>query len=444
MDNYQTIADAIAADILEGRLRPGDRLPPQREFADRRGIATSTASRVYSELIRRGLAVGEVGRGTYIRAVAKALAATSVEPPDAPVDLELNYCVLPEQVADMAPVLSALTTHDALANALRPVGAAATPRAREVTAEFLARGGWRPEPAQVLFTGSGRQAIAAAMSALAPVGAYVGVEALTYPMVRGIAARIGVHLVPLALDDEGLRPDAVARAHRARPLSAIYVQPALHNPLGTTMSPARRSELGAVLKKTGIVAIEDAVYSFLADEEPLALVAPDHTILVDSISKRIAPGLGLGFVVTPERLAEKVATTIRSAGSLAQGFPLAAALRWMADGSAARIALAKRKKAARGHVLACEILQGLAVRGDPRAFHLWMELPAPWRADTFAVAAARLGIAITPASAFTVGTGHAPNAVRLALASPPLDAVARALRKLAQLAMTSDYEAGVD
>ena len=68
MQDYRLIADEVAAAVAGGRLRPGDRLPPQRRFARQHGIADSTAARVYGELIRRGLAVGEVGRGTFIRA----------------------------------------------------------------------------------------------------------------------------------------------------------------------------------------------------------------------------------------------------------------------------------------------------------------------------------------------------------------------------------------
>ena len=63
---YLRLADTIAAEIAGGTLRPGDRLPPQRDFAFDRKIAVSTASRVYAELLRRGLVVGEVGRGTFI------------------------------------------------------------------------------------------------------------------------------------------------------------------------------------------------------------------------------------------------------------------------------------------------------------------------------------------------------------------------------------------
>ena len=73
---YVKLADAIAADITNGALKPGDRLPPQRNFAYERSIAVSTASRVYTELLRRGLVVGEVGRGTFISGDSRAATST--------------------------------------------------------------------------------------------------------------------------------------------------------------------------------------------------------------------------------------------------------------------------------------------------------------------------------------------------------------------------------
>ena len=69
---YLKLADAVAAEIASGALKPGSRLPPQRTFAYERKIAVSTASRVYAELLRRGLVVGEVGRGTFISGEPRA------------------------------------------------------------------------------------------------------------------------------------------------------------------------------------------------------------------------------------------------------------------------------------------------------------------------------------------------------------------------------------
>ncbi|BCB87181.1 GntR family transcriptional regulator [Phytohabitans suffuscus] len=440
MEDYRLIADALAADIAAGRLRPGDRLPPQRAFARSRGIAASTAARVYGELVRRGLATGEVGRGTFVRAAAPPTHPPLAEPAGARVELELNFSVLPEQPALLAPGLERLLRVDPLGQALAPATVTGPPGAREAAVQVLARAGWTPEPERVLFAGNGRQAIAAAVAALVPVGARLGVEALTYPVVKGIAARLGVTLVPLPMDGDGLVPEALREAR----VRAVYLQPTLHNPLGVTMPPARRAALAAVLDELEVYAIEDAVYAFLRDEPPpLAAFAPARTLVVDSLSKRLSPGLTLGFVVTPAGAAgERVAAALRSGGWAAGGFALAAATAWMADGTVAALVRAKRRDAAERQLIAGKILDGYALRADPRAYHCWWELPEPWRAETFVAAAARHGIAVTPAAAFAVGPAHSPNAVRLALAAPPVDALSTALEVLAAVAR-GDY-AGVE
>ncbi|UXY32680.1 PLP-dependent aminotransferase family protein [Streptomyces sp. HUAS TT20] len=445
MRDYQSVADAVAEEIRSGGLRPGDRLPPQREFARRHGIANSTATRVYQELARRGLTAGEVGRGTFVRAASPAAAPALTEPATTRVDLELNYPVVPEQSALLAEGLAGLLRPDALAQALRPAGAAALPAVQDSAADILAAGGWRPDPARILFAGNGRQAIAAVIAALVPPGARLGVEELTYPVLRAIAARLGITLVPLPMDGEGLIPDAVDEAHAAAPLHAVYVQPRLHNPLSLTMPTARAERLAEVLRKLGIPAVEDAIWSFLHNERPpLAAHAPEHTILIDSLSKRVAPGLTLGFVVAPAALSAGISTALRASGSAPMRFALEAAHRWQQDGTVAVLAEAKRRDAVVRQEIAARHLDGFAVQSDPRSYHCWWRLPHPWRADTFVAAAARHGIGVVPAAAFTVGDNHAPNAVRLGLATPRPDALSQALATLAELARSAPEDLVTD
>src|SRR3954470_6087003 len=112
--DYLKLADTIAAQITDGTLRPGDRLPPQRDFAYERKIAVSTASRVYAELLRRGLVVGEVGRGTFIAGDAKRGMAAPGEPRGIRIDLEFNYPLLPGQTTLIAKSLEGLTNPAAL------------------------------------------------------------------------------------------------------------------------------------------------------------------------------------------------------------------------------------------------------------------------------------------------------------------------------------------
>ncbi|MFD1937317.1 PLP-dependent aminotransferase family protein [Nonomuraea mangrovi] len=442
MDDYRRIADALAAEIASGRLRPGDRLPPQRQFARRHGIAGSTAARVYGELIRRGLAVGEVGRGTFVRAAVPPSEPALAEPAHARVDLELNFPMPPEQPALLAESLSGMLRPDVLAGALTPMRAAGTPAVREAAAAMLSRPGWVPDPGRLLLAGNGRQAIAAALAALVPAGDRVGVEELTYPLVKGIAARLGITLVPLTMDECGVLPEAI---RSAGPLRAVYLQPTLHNPLGVTMPEQRRSDIADTLRDLGIYAVEDGIYAFLRDDPPpLAAFAPEHVIVADSLSKRVAPGLTVGFAVTPRAIGDRVASALRSGGWTAPRFAVEAATRWLTDGTVAALQEIKRRDAAARQQLVREHLAGFAVEADPHAYHCWWRLPDSWRADTFVAAAARRGIAVTPGAAFTIVAAHAPNAVRLALSAPPLGTLATALATLAALARSVPEDTEVE
>jgi DNA-binding transcriptional MocR family regulator len=272
------------------------------------------------------------------------------------------------------------------------------------------------------------------------VGGRLGVEAITYATIKSIAARLGVSVVPIAMDGEGVRPDAVAKTHRAGALSALYLQPVLHNPIGHSMSAARRGEITKLAAKLDMSLIEDLVYGFLSDDPPLAASAPDRCIVVDSLSKRVAPGIAVGFLHVPERLRERVAATVRAGAWSASSLALDLGSRLMADGTAAEITGLKRTDARHRQAIVAKCLADFEIQADARSYHTWLLLPGGWRSEAFAAAAARCGISITPSSAFTVAPGHAPNAVRLALGLPTHEQLRAAGSKLAQLLATHPDE----
>src|ERR1700759_680550 len=136
---YLVLADTIAAEIADGTLKPGDRLPPQRNFAWDRKIAVSTASRVYSELLRRGLVVGEVGRGTFISGEAKRGVTAPSEVSGIRIDLEFNYPWRPEQAAMISKSIAGRQTATALEPALRPGTSVGSPAIRSVAAAALSQ-----------------------------------------------------------------------------------------------------------------------------------------------------------------------------------------------------------------------------------------------------------------------------------------------------------------
>jgi DNA-binding transcriptional MocR family regulator len=98
---YLAIADLIAADMRDGRLSPGDRLPPQRKLADRLNVDFTTVARGYVEAQKRGLIESRVGQGTFVRAPEKAAAAARPSGPRRGeiVDLSMNLPPEPDEPA---------------------------------------------------------------------------------------------------------------------------------------------------------------------------------------------------------------------------------------------------------------------------------------------------------------------------------------------------------
>ncbi len=171
-------------------------------------------------------------------------------------------------------------------------------------------------------------------------------------------------------------------------------------------------------------------------------MAPDRCVVLDSLSKKVAPGLALGFIVSPPRLRESILNSIRSGGWTASGYAFAAGQRLMGDGTAAELIRLKRADAQRRQQMAAERLAGFEIQADTKSYHLWLTLPHHWRSQALVAAAARRDIALTPSTTFAVAPGHAPNAVRLALAAPSLDQLDFALRTLADILRTQhdDFE----
>lgn len=110
----------------------------------------------------------------------------------------------------------------------------------------------------------------------------------------------------------------------------------------------------------------------------------------------------------------------------------------MADGTAAELGRLKRFDARTRQKLAADRLSGFDIQANGSCYHLWLKLPSQWRSQTFVAAAARRDIALTPSTTFAVTPGHAPNAVRLALAAPTMAQLDAGLRTLAAMLNASE------
>ena len=126
-------------------------------------------------------------------------------------------------------------------------------------------------------------------------------EALTFPGIKAAAAQLGVRLVGVAMDDDGVRPDALDEACRKHKPKAVYLVPTLHNPTTATMGPARRKAVADIIRKRDTILIEDDVYGPLEPPaSPIANLIPERTYLAASSPKCIAPALRVAYLLAPD------------------------------------------------------------------------------------------------------------------------------------------------
>jgi DNA-binding transcriptional MocR family regulator len=118
---------------------------------------------------------------------------------------------------------------------------------------------------------------------------------------------------------------------------------------------------------------------------------------------------------------------------------------WIRDGTADAILADRRREAAARQELARRVLGGADFRGHRFGYHLWLQLPDPWRSETFTAEVRRRGASVTPAEAFAVGRGSVPHAVRLCLgAARDRATLERGLRLVAEtLAASTDADLAV-
>jgi DNA-binding transcriptional MocR family regulator len=409
---YRAIADAIDEDVQNGSLRAGARLPPHRDLADHLGVTVTTITRAYTEAARRGLTSGHVGRGTFIRGTE---AEETRE--DGPIDLGINFLMPDKEVAVLESRLfqRRVLPWTQLLGYVRPPGHL---RHRQAMAAWLGQLGFRAKPEDLALTAGAQHAMTVALAAVARPGDTILTEELTYSGMKRLAEQTHVRLRGVAMDAEGLRPDALEAACRSSRARVLYCMPRMQNPTSAVMSDKRRRQIASIAARYRLTVIEDDTYGFHALERPpLIALIPERTIFLTSLSKSLFPGLRVGCAVAPRAVLETITAAIWA--TMIMPSPIGADLLcgWIEDGTAARIAEWKRHEVAARQAMARRLLGGERLQTHPSSPHVWMHLPARWTSDTFVAAARANGVILNGSGEFTVGDQQ-PRGVRLCLGTP--------------------------
>ena len=408
---FLQIADAVQAALVDGSLKPGDRLPPQRQLAAQLDVDLTTITRAYDEARRRNLLEGRGARGTYVAAPKVELnsildLSMNTPPPPDGVDFDDMLKQGLSQVLMRADNELLMTYH----------WAGGSDSDRQAGAKWLEPMFDHLDSRQVVVCPGAQAAIAALILALTKPGDIILAEPMSYPGLRAAATQFGRHLIAVQADKHGMVPEMLEQACRQHKPALVYLNPTLQNPTAITMPGQRRKELASIAKRRNVRIVEDDPYWLLADAPPppIATIAPEQVYYISTLSKCLTPGLRVAFVlIRDHHERELFLAALRSFALMVAPLTAALATQWIFDGSAGGLMEGVRNEARLRHRMARDILAG-RYSGAGDGLHVWLELPAYWNSSQLARAADSEGIAVTPAEAFATGSASV-NAIRISL-----------------------------
>jgi GntR family transcriptional regulator/MocR family aminotransferase len=441
----EQIATELRTAIRSGRLAGGVRLPASRALAGDLGTSRGVVVEAYQQLVAEGFLVSRQGSGTQVADLRQPAAATSpvvtdpADPHDISFDLRVgtpDLSAFPRRawLAAMRQVLN-MVPHEAMGYG-DPGG---VPELRAELAAYLRRVRAADVSAERLVVVNGvAQGLNLAIGALARTGPIrLAVEDPHSERTHKLLEAAGAVRLPIPVDDQGIDVDALRRG----PARAVLVTPAHQYPTGVVLSPRRRAELIAwATEVDGLVLEDDYDAEFRYDRDPVGCLqglCPQRVVLLGSVSKSLAPGLRLGWLVAPPWLAEAVG---RGRGLSDLGSPVLdqyALARLIASGAYDRhLRQMRRRYRARRDAMVDALarwLPGATVHGVSAGIQLYLQLPPRLDQQAVIQAAAERGVAVQGVTPLQADNGR-PPALMLGFARLPDHRIAEAVRLLAEAA----------
>ena len=463
---FLRIARAVTDDIRRGRLRPGAPLPGSRALAETLGVHRNTVLAAYRELAAEGWVTASAARGTFISrelpdAAPRRFAATVTEPParvgydlgpapslgPAPLArgvLSLSGGIPDVRLVPIAPLARAFRR--ALRTDARALLGYGDPRGpvalRSAIASMLSVSrGLVSSGENVVVTRGSQGAIDLVARTLVAPGDLVLVEALGYRPAWVAMRSAGARVAGVPVDARGIDTEAIGKLAAEQKIRAVYVTPHHQYPTTVALSAGRRIELLALAARHRFAVIEDDYdHEFHYDGRPiLPLASADRAgvvIYVGTLSKVLAPGLRIGYVVAPAPLLDRLAT-LRASVDRQGDLPVEAAVaELLEDGEVQRhIRRARRVYEGRRDLLVgllrSSLGSALAFASPAGGTALWAKVDTAIDVDAWYERSLAAGVAFQPARIFALD-GRSKNQARFGFAQLDEPELKEAVKRLAR------------
>ncbi|GIG66785.1 MocR-like pyridoxine biosynthesis transcription factor PdxR [Phytomonospora endophytica] len=410
---YRQIAAAIRGRVRAGALPPGTALPPTRVIAADLGVSRGVVVEAYAQLTAEGYLTAR--SGGYTRVAMGAHIPVAPPEPDPPPAYRHDFTYGRADLAGFPrlPWLRSLrrVLTSAPTRRFAPPDGRGAPALRAALADYLNRvRGTVADPRNIVVTSGFAQGVRLLTEVLAGSGATrVAVEDPSPDDdARPAAARAGLETVGIGVDEDGLLVDGL-NGLRA---DALFLTPSHQWPVGGVLPAARRAAVVRWARERDALIVEDdydAEYRF--DRVPVGAMqglAPDHVVYAGTLSKTLAPGVRIGWLVLPPRLTAKVAAAKAAADRGSATLEQLAFADFLERGEFDRHTRRMRRVyQSRRRVLLDALrthLPDTRPSGADAGLHLLVWLPEGLGEEAVTAAAAELGVCVQPLGPFRLGS----------------------------------------
>lgn len=416
---YIYLADTLEEDILNGTLTPGTKLPPQRELADFLDINLSTVTRAFKLCEQRGLICSVVGNGTYISSDAASNSMLMLNNPSQNI-IEMGAILPnPEFNKHVSSYLQTMATEPDFYKLLQYGNIEYDDLQIKAACKWLSYFSLSSSREHILFSAGSQNAIFATLAALFQSGDRIATMPTTYPGIKVVAKILGIHLVPLHLENGKITENVLQYACKTQNVKGFYFIPDFNNPTSELLSIDERKLIASFCEQEKIPFLEDAIYTLFMPRPlpPISSYAPNQGIFISSTSKVIAPGLRLAVLHCPTTIRNSIkeslyAMQISTPALLAQLFT-----RIILSGQFEEIRRLRIEDLEKRNQLFDETIKDCENTGDFHSLIRWIQLPPDKSPSQFETLALSHNLQVYGADRFTVGSEPVPNAIRVSLIS---------------------------
>jgi DNA-binding transcriptional MocR family regulator len=463
---YRRLAAALRSPIDEGVLRVGDRLPSVRTVRRLHNVSAATAMGAYIVLEREGYVEARVRSGFYVARPSAAGIPATLEPSYTPLRVDVSELIsavlrnaderlIPLGLSSLGPELlptARLNRAIRQAMAREPMHSASygavsgVPELRRQLARLLMNSGLTCGADDLIITAGGLEALNLALRTVTKPGDIVAVESPTYFGVLQAIEALGLRAVEVpSHPKDGVDLALLERAIRRHRAKGAIVMTTCHNPLGSVMTDSAKEALVTLVTRMGVALIEDDVYGELAHSEtrPRPAKAFDrrgHVMLCSSVSKSLAPGLRVGWIV-PGRYQRQTELVKSVTSRITSALPQLGLAALLETGFYPRYVRRLRQQVAdqvARYAAAAENVfpVGTRITRPAGGTVLWLQLPGRIDGTTLYHRALEKGISIMPGEIFSLGRRHR-RFIRISCAHPWSPRIERGMTELARLARSN-------